>query len=72
MTEQAIVHLGENSPEEVAFKLLRLIGSAEGKGLSSQAPKADRAWILKTYAQCLLTVNYPANIESHLEAFKNM
>ncbi|WP_316158502.1 MULTISPECIES: hypothetical protein [unclassified Bradyrhizobium] len=70
MSDPAVVHIGENSPEEVAFKLLRVIGAAEGKALASPTPQADREWILKTYAQCLLTVNAPGNVMLHLEALK--
>lgn len=55
------VTLGENSPEEVAYKLFREVANAEGKrsiyGTGSTAP--DRKWILDTYAECLLAVRSP-------------
>ncbi|WP_346900636.1 hypothetical protein [uncultured Roseibium sp.] len=57
MADQPIVHIGENSVEEVAFKLFRCIGSAEGKTAFNGSPKdgTDRKWILDTYAECLHT-----------------
>lgn len=52
----AVVHIGENSPEEVAFKLLQTVASVEGKSLfpfRGGDVKPDRKWILDTYAECL-------------------
>ncbi len=62
MSDQAVVHIGENSPEQVAFNLMRIIASSEGLVLSptmggSKLP--DRDWVLDTYADCLLTVRDP-------------
>lgn len=60
MADQAAdVHIGENSPEQVAFKLYREIAAAELYG--SQPKNPDRKWILDTYAECLLAVRMPAN-----------
>lgn len=58
MADGTIVHIGENSPEEVAYKLLRTIASNEGKilGLGASKATADRTWLLTTYAQCIRTV----------------
>ena len=53
------VHIGENSPEYVAFKLMERIASNEQKGLYSTHSEADRQWILSTYAECLQTVKQP-------------
>ena len=53
------VHIGENSPEEVAYKLLAHIAHAEGFYLASAPGKvtpASRKFILDTYAECLLAV----------------
>jgi hypothetical protein len=66
MADTAVVHIGENSPEEVAFKLLRLIGRAEKKSLEASPVAADRQWILKTYAMCLETVREPHQVEAFL------
>jgi hypothetical protein len=55
--KQTVVHIGENSPQEVAYKLMQEIAKAEDKYLKSTGTggqsKADRKWILDTYAECL-------------------
>jgi hypothetical protein len=54
-----VVHIGENSPEQVAYKLLHIIAANERKTLSSSATgaaTAERKWLLDTYAECLTTV----------------
>jgi len=53
MADAPVVHIGENSPEEVAFKLMRLIQSREGN------PAKDKKGILDLYAECLNTVQGP-------------
>ena len=58
-----VVHMGENSPQQVAYKLLKDIMQAEQKSLSSGTLKAgwvtaDRAYILKTYETCLNCVTH--------------
>lgn len=65
MADGPVIHLGENSPEHVAYRLLTHIASVERKGIahsnSASGPSlADRQWILDTYAECLLTVLSPA------------
>lgn len=54
----AVVHIGENSREQVAFKLLRLIAYVEGKSIESgyTGEKADRKYILSTYHECFNAV----------------
>ncbi len=53
MAEQPVVHIGENSPEQVAYKLtkdvLMLIEKHDWGDI-------DRKTYLDTYAECLLTV----------------
>ena len=56
------IHVGENSPEEVALKLLPYIASVERKVLHTTTPgsgemPADRRWILDTYAEFLKVRN---------------
>ncbi|MEP9349193.1 hypothetical protein [Xanthobacter sp. KR7-225] len=63
MSDKApVVHIGENSPEQVAYKLLGAVAHAEGKlvnGLVHAKEKATREWILDTYAECLqATLNH--------------
>lgn len=57
MAEKPVVHIGENSPEHVAYRLLQDIASVERKKLyytrDEQDLVADRKWILDTYAECL-------------------
>lgn len=63
MSEQSVVRMGDNSPEEVAFKLLREIAGAEDRKLFGVGGKTqpDRKWILDTYAECIIAVRAPAN-----------
>ena len=64
MADTPVVHLGENSPEQVAFKLFREIANAEnmiitlGSG-TDLTKKPDRKWILNTYRECLYAVTHP-------------
>ena len=50
---------GSPSPEEVAYKLLYLVAWGENRDLEGWG-KADRKWLLDTYAECLLAVRNPA------------
>jgi hypothetical protein len=58
-----VVHIGDNSPQEVAYKLMRDIAHAEDKLLSysekNSQKVANRKWILDTYAECLRAVHTP-------------
>jgi len=50
-------HIGENSPEQVALKLVHEISNIEGRELYAHGKKpADRKWLLDTYAECLIAV----------------
>jgi hypothetical protein len=63
MADQTVVHLGENSPEHVAYRLFRDIAHCEGKYLSgSGSPRPDREWVLTTYAECLNAVQLPQTL----------
>ena len=61
MAETApVVHIGENSPEQIAYKLLETIASNEKKTLHwsvGSTATADRKWLLDTYAECLAAVS---------------
>ena len=52
-----VVHIGENSPEQVAFKLMHEIANIEKKSMNHQPSAgwtiADRTWILDTCSECL-------------------
>ncbi|HEY2872871.1 MAG TPA: hypothetical protein VGJ56_13190 [Reyranella sp.] len=60
MADDTTVHIGENSPEQVAYKLFRHIAFVEGKKvegrMNDSSPPADRKWILTTYWECVRTV----------------
>ncbi len=61
MADAPVVHIGENSPEYVAWKLLHEIASMERKATSAKPSgegwqPAGRQWWLDTYAECLYTV----------------
>jgi hypothetical protein len=51
MADNTVVHIGENSPEKIAYLLMVDIINKEG-GKS----EADRKKILDTYAECLQAV----------------
>jgi hypothetical protein len=53
-----VVHIGENSPEEVALKLFHEIVSVEARTLGANL---NRKWILDTYSECLMAVRSPAS-----------
>ena len=72
MADEAVIHAGGNTPEQVAYKLMHDIAAIEGKTLltATGAPGAaasgrggkelpDRRWLLDTYAECLLAVRNP-------------
>ena len=57
MAEEAVVHIGENSPEYIAYLLMTKIATVEAKVFhtnpGSEKTVADRNWILNTYTECL-------------------
>lgn len=57
----AVVHIGENSPEHVAYKLLQDVMNAENRATYKHDKRelADRKYILDTYAECLKAVRSP-------------
>ena len=54
MADAPVVHIAENSSEEVAYKLMALIRHIEAQN----APR-DRNGILDLYAECLNSVQHP-------------
>ena len=58
-TSTTTVHLGENSPEQVALKLTEVVARLEKRELyvtSETRNPADRKWLLDTFAECLEAV----------------
>ena len=60
MADQTVAHIGENSPKQVAFKLLEKISLVESRPLypvtEGGKTAADRKWILDTYVECIKAV----------------
>lgn len=57
MADAPVVHIGENSPERVAYKLMELIANLERRDLyASGSNPPDREWVLNTYGKCISTV----------------
>lgn len=61
MADAKIVNTGENTPEYVAYQLMQDVMRAEGKALYSgdKVEKADRKYLLDTYAECIYAVMQP-------------
>lgn len=55
----ATLHIGENTPEQVAYRLLVDIANMESKNFSGGEHCAGRKWLLDTYAECVSTVRDP-------------
>ena len=66
MADAPVVHIGENSPERVAYDLMlniaytekiRIGGGPTGNSAAGSGDKPpDRKWILDAYAECLQAV----------------
>jgi hypothetical protein len=55
-----VVHIGENSPEQIAYRLMHDVANVEKRQLYSHGDQpADRKWILDTFAECLNAVKRP-------------
>lgn len=68
MADERVVHIGENSPEQVAYRLMQDIARCEGTDLVGDGDRAaTREWVLATFAQCLMTVRRPAAVSEHLK-----
>ena len=58
MADKPVVHIGENSPEYVAYRLLQDV-------LQAEAPqKPSRKLILDAYAECLTAITHPHSRKS--------
>ncbi len=70
MADNPIVHIGENSPEEVAYKLLQVIADVENRERYGHGSHpVDREWVLRTYAQCIRAVRLPNLINDVVKEF---
>lgn len=68
MSDKTVVHIGENSPEQVAFKLLQIMANIEGLTLYPSENCASKEWVLKNYSACLRAVQNPGNTEYSIDA----
>jgi hypothetical protein len=63
MAGEPVVHIGENSPEHVAYTLLKDVMSIEMKTAhrpgNQDYTQATKEWLLTTYAECLQAVRNP-------------
>lgn len=67
MTDQSVVHIGENSPEQVAFRLMSIMASIDGFTLHGIGDRPTKEWLIKNYSSCLCTVQNPGNPEFALQ-----
>ena len=68
MADAPIVHIGENSPEHIAYRLMRDIAVIENRPIVTAREivnRADRKWLLDTYAECLEAVRFPEARRGH-------
>ena len=57
MSDAPVVHIGENSPEQVAYRLMHEIATQEGAAKGSHSViERDRAYVLDLYHECFLAV----------------
>lgn len=55
MSDEIVVHIGENSPEKIAYIIMQDINNVENY------LKRTRAQILDLYAECIQAVRHPAD-----------
>jgi hypothetical protein len=67
MADSAVVHIGENSPEQVAYKLLLHMASIDGFTLQGLGDRPTKEWLIKNYSTCLSAVQNPGNPQYALE-----
>ena len=70
MADGAVVHIGENSPEQVAYRLMRDIAIAEKINLVGNGVNSSRDWIIRTYAQCRQVVSSPHTADKLLSEYR--
>ncbi len=61
MADSTAVHLGENSPEYIAYRLMQDVMRSEKRQNyeDSKGTLADRKYLLDTYAECVMAVRVP-------------
>jgi hypothetical protein len=61
MADKIDVQVTGKSEAEIAYMLFRDVAVVEGKSLHQGVNAADRAYIIKTFAECMAVVKYPQN-----------
>jgi hypothetical protein len=61
MSEAPMVHIGEGSPEQIAYRLMLDVMKVENRIIATSASAgphtpADRHYLLNTYHECLMAV----------------
>lgn len=69
MADHTVVHIGENSVEQIAYRLMERVADIENRSIHTATPDrpstaADRAWILDTFAECLVAARGFRKIKS--------
>jgi len=72
MAEPMVRVFSENSPAQIAYKLMQDIALCEGRKLNPKGKDTANSsvtgeWLLATYAQCLMTVRRPGAVSEHLK-----
>ena len=68
MADEPVVHIGENSSEQVAYKLFHDICNVEKRELYGHGDNpANREYILRAYRQCIDTVHRAKGIDKILD-----
>lgn len=63
MSENTVVHIGENSPEQIAYKLMHDIARAEKINLVGSNVNSNREWIIKTFIMCRQAAGGHTNVD---------
>lgn len=59
MSDKSVIHMGENSPEQVAYKLMGQLARTDGYTLGGMGEAPPREWIIKTFSACLMAIRAP-------------
>jgi hypothetical protein len=71
MADETTIHIGENSPEQVAYKLMQQIAASEGFVLGGMGQRPNREWLIRTYSQCLYAIRNPQVPNRSINLYQN-
>jgi hypothetical protein len=70
LADNPTMHIGENSPEHVAFRMMLLIADVEKREPYGHGEHhMDREWILRTYDQCRDVVKGVGSVTKIVETY---